>query len=92
LKSERDPSAPLRDDSGNQPRQQKQEKGAGETPALLHKFGRAAFGPRIVGEAEADAIRDRRVIVEQEDCRRIWVWIGQTNFAEDLERLGGYLA
>src|ERR1700733_5962786 len=62
------------------------------TPLLFHKLGLFAFVPRIVGQAEADAVWDGRVGIEHEDSDGTGSGIGEIHFAENLKGLRGDLA
>jgi hypothetical protein len=52
---------------------------------LLHKFRLLAFRPRIVGEAVANAVGNRWMIIEQENVEGIRIGISQIHFAENLK-------
>jgi hypothetical protein len=58
----------------------------------VDEFRLLALGPWIVSEAETDAIRVRRVSVEQENVYGVRSGIGQVHFTENLEGLRGSLA
>ncbi len=60
--------------------------------SLVNEFSLAAISPRIVGQAKANAIGNRRVVVVQEDVQPARRGIGQVHLAEDLERLRRHLS
>jgi len=58
----------------------------------VDEFRPLAFRRWVVGEAEADAVRDGRMVVEQENGHGIRSRVGEIHFTENLECLRGYLA
>src|ERR1035438_357755 len=59
---------------------------------LLDEFRLLAMRPRIVGEAEANAIRDGGVVVDEKNLQARRVGIGEVDAAENVERLRADLA
>src|ERR1700737_3045594 len=59
-------------------------------PVSLHKFGRAALGPRVVGLSETHSLIKRRMIVEPEfhGCRGIRFF--QVHLTQHLEGMRGH--
>src|SRR6202140_504842 len=67
----------------------------GRSPGVAASFDelrRFSLGPRVIGNAEVDAIRNGGMIIEKKDLYGIGLGINKNGFAEDLERVRAGLA